>query len=254
MLNLKEIPARITLIFIGRHIPKNSSRRDRNRDPAHPADRSRWVSAYHDAMSSLPILRIAFVAFAYLVGMLQSAELIGRMIGRDPRREGSRNPGASNMYRIAGRNAAAITLTLDVLKAFVPALIAHLSFGIGWGLATGAAAVIGHIFPAIRGFRGGKGVATFGGMALALWPVVAMVTFLVWMTTLKITHRSSVASLIGVTATVIGVALSGFEPPIVGGAAAVGALIIIKHESNIRRLISGDELSVNHPSVPEDSA
>jgi len=62
------------------------------------------------------------VPLGYALGMFQSAEMVGRFVGRDPRREGSRNPGASNMYRLAGRNAAGIVLAIDVIKGFIPAL------------------------------------------------------------------------------------------------------------------------------------
>ena len=113
------------------------------------------------------------VVVGYLLGTLPTALLVGKRAGVDPRRAGSGNPGASNVYRTVGRRAASIVLGVDVVKG---AAAAGLGWGLGGhtlGLVAGAAAVVGHSFPIGR--RGGKGVATCAGMLVVLIPVVQAV-------------------------------------------------------------------------------
>ena len=103
---------------------------------------------------------------AYLLGSISAAIIVCRLMGLpDPRSEGSRNPGATNVARIGGKKAAALTLIGDMLKGLLPVLVAH-ALGAGAVILAGTAlaAFLGHLYPVFFGFQGGKGVATAGGM------------------------------------------------------------------------------------------
>ena len=118
---------------------------------------------------------VLLVAVSYLVGTFPTAVLVTRRRGIDPTRTGSGNPGATNVLRVAGRRAGAAALVGDVLKGAVPAAVGWAVGGHGLGVACGLAAVVGHVLPVTRGFRGGKGVATGAGMAVVLFPAAALV-------------------------------------------------------------------------------
>src|SRR5689334_17894800 len=103
---------------------------------------------------------VVLVPLAYLAGMFPTARLVGGRTGHDPTHEGSGNPGASNVYRLAGRRAGAMVFLGDFAKGALAAGVGLAVGGRALGLACGAAAVAGHIAPVTRRFRGGKGVAT----------------------------------------------------------------------------------------------
>ena len=110
------------------------------------------MAAYDSAVSFAWVL----VPAAYFVGTFPSAQLIGRLFGHDPMLEGSRNPGASNMTRLAGRWAGSLVLVGDMFKAVIPVGVGYLFGGRPVAVACGAAVVIGHVFPVQRRLRGGR--------------------------------------------------------------------------------------------------
>src|SRR4051812_39974792 len=112
----------------------------------------------------------ALVVPCYLLGTFPTALLVGRREGRDPTTEGSGNPGASNALRTMGRRAGALVLLGDLGKGVVATAVGQAAGGAAVGVACGVAAVVGHIFPVTRGFRGGKGVAAGGGGGPGLLP------------------------------------------------------------------------------------
>jgi acyl phosphate:glycerol-3-phosphate acyltransferase len=186
----------------------------------------------------------AVVVAAYLLGTLPSALFVARRRGHDPTVEGSLNPGASNVYRLAGRAAGAIVLMVDVSKGLAATLAGLAAGGRTLALAAGIAAVLGHIAPVTRRFRGGKGVATAGGMALVLWPVASAalaIAFLVVVATVRI---ASVGSLVVAAGLPLAVAL--IERPVeeIVGAGLVAVLVIARHHGNIGRLITGEERAI----------
>jgi len=138
------------------------------------------------------------VILAYFVGSLSTAIVTCRIMGKvDPRTVGSKNPGATNVLRHAGKKAAFFTLLGDVLKGLVPVLTGH-AMGLEWlwlGL-IGIAAFLGHIYPIYYGFKGGKGVATAIGVYLGLHPVVGLVVILTWMISALVFNISSLSALI----------------------------------------------------------
>jgi glycerol-3-phosphate acyltransferase PlsY len=185
-----------------------------------------------------------FVAFvvvvvAYLVGMFPTAQLVGRRTGRDPTAEGSGNPGASNVWRLSGRRAGAIVGLVDLLKGAVPTLVALLAAGRPVAHAAWVAAVAGHVWPVTRRLRGGKGVATAGGGGIVLGPVIGILCSGLFLVTVKlgrIAALGSIAIAVGYPVLAAIVGRPGWE---VATAVGVGAIVVIRHQSNIRRLIGG---------------
>ena len=184
------------------------------------------------------------VVGAYLVGTLPTAQVVARRTGHDPTTEGSGNPGATNVYRTAGRRAGAMVLLGDLLKGALAA-------GIGWlvgdhllGLVCGAAAVAGHVLPVTRRLRGGKGVATSGGATLVLFPLVGLACIAVFVVVAKLTRRASVASLALCAVAPIGAAVQGAPAIEVVLLAAMALVVVVRHADNIERLVRGTERPV----------
>ncbi len=185
---------------------------------------------------------IIFTVIAYLCGSLSSAVIVCKLLNLpDPRKEGSGNPGTSNVLRIGGKKAALMVLVADALKGFVPVFLA-IAIGIhGFYIGIVAlAAVIGHVFPIFFKFKGGKGVATFLGCSFALAPIAGVVFIAAWLIVAAIFRYSSLASLSASLLTLIYltvlVKVGYFIPGL-----AILLLIIWKHKDNIQRLKNGVE-------------
>ncbi len=184
------------------------------------------------------------VAAGYLLGTFPTAALVGRITGHDPTAEGSKNPGATNVYRTSGRGAGAAVLLIDLAKG---ALAAGLGLLVGdhtLGVVVAAAAVVGHIAPIGRGFRGGKGVATAAGMAAVTFPLLSLGLAAVFLAMLALTRRASVGSLVLALLLPMGVVLGGHAGTEVLVTAGVSLLVIARHHDNIRRLIRREEAPV----------
>jgi glycerol-3-phosphate acyltransferase PlsY len=187
---------------------------------------------------------VLVVALGYLLGTVPTALLVGRRIGRDPTREGSGNPGASNVYRTAGARAGATVFAGDLLKGIIATLLGLAAGDRVLALVCGAAAVIGHVAPVTRRFRGGKGVATAIGMVVVLFPLLAAAAAPVWGAIAKLSRKASLASITVTVLLPIGVAATGRPAIEVGGVTAVAALVVVRHARNIERLVRGDERSL----------
>ncbi|TAN66932.1 MAG: glycerol-3-phosphate 1-O-acyltransferase [Methylobacter sp.] len=186
-----------------------------------------------------------FVPAAYLIGSISSAIIICRMMGLpDPREQGSGNPGATNVMRIGGKKAAAITLLGDSLKGLIPVYAANV-LGLPAELvaATGLAAFIGHLYPVFFGFKGGKGVATSVGVLLGFSWLLGFAFMATWFLVYKLGKISSLSALVASTLSPV------FAWFIVGDKAIVGASVVMmvfllwRHKSNIQRLLAGEESS-----------
>jgi glycerol-3-phosphate acyltransferase PlsY len=183
----------------------------------------------------------ALVVPSYLLGTFPTAAIIGRREGHDPMREGSGNPGASNVYRTAGRRAGALVLVGDLCKGAAATGIGLAAGSRGVGIACGIAAVLGHVLPLARLRHGGKGVATAAGMALVLHPVASLAAVAVWLVVFAATRLASVASIAAVIAVPIAAALAGASGAEVGALAGCAVLIVVRHRENISRLRTGSE-------------
>ncbi len=181
---------------------------------------------------------------AYLLGTFPTAILVGRRAGRDPTREGSGNPGASNTFRTMGRRAAVLVLAGDVAKGAVAAAGGLATGHRGVGVACGLAAVLGHVAPATRRFRGGKGVATGAGMAAVLLPVVAGALALLWVLAARVVGAASAGSVAVAVGLPVGALVAGRPSAEVAAFAACGALVVSRHRGNIDRLRRGEERSL----------
>jgi glycerol-3-phosphate acyltransferase PlsY len=178
---------------------------------------------------------------AYLLGSIPFGVVITRTLGLgDLRAIGSGNIGATNVLRTGHKGAAAATLLLDAAKGGVAVLVARAVAGEEAALVAGLAAFRGHLFPIWLKFRGGKGVATFLGIMLALaWPA-GLAACATWLAVAFATRYSSLAALVAAAATPLWLWLFG-RPDAVWLGLALAALVLIRHHANIRRLLDGSE-------------
>lgn len=194
----------------------------------------------------MDLASLSVVAAGYLTGSIDFGVLVPRLFGVDIYRVGSGNPGASNVLRSLGRGAAAVVVLGDLVKGLAAAMLGALVVGDAAGFAAGFAAVMGHCFPVWHRFRGGKGVATAGGMTFWLEPLLGLSLLLVWGLVVALTRRASVASLALAVLYVPGMLLFGRSGWPLAWTAAVALLIVVRHHANIRRLMRGTEHSIGH--------
>jgi len=185
----------------------------------------------------------AFVAAGYLCGSLTWGYWLVRIFrGEDIRTKGSRNVGATNVWRVYGPRLGLPAALLDTAKGFVPAYAATVVVGHGTGVLAGAAAMVGHWRPIFLGFqRGGKMVATAGGAFLGVAPLVGAAGAGVWLIVFGLTRYASVASVTAAASLPLWAWLFGYPWPVIafGGAAGLGVLFL--HRSNLARLWRGEE-------------
>ena len=189
------------------------------------------------------ILNSLLVVFAYLLGSIPTGLVLSRALaGKDPRQQGSRNIGATNVMRTAGKALGIITLLGDVLKGLIPVVIAQwLVKEAYWVAGTGLAAFLGHCFPIYLRFKGGKGVATALGIFLPLAPLAVVFDIFFFAGVVATSRIVSVGSLLGAAAMPVLIWLLGYPLPSVILGICVAALIIYRHKENIQRLLSGRE-------------
>jgi acyl phosphate:glycerol-3-phosphate acyltransferase len=188
-----------------------------------------------------PGVGVACVAGAYLLGTFPSAWLATRGRGVDPTASGSGNPGATNVYRTAGRRAAVATLVSDVFKGAAAAALGWAVGGHGLGVACGVAAVLGHVAPLTRPSRGGKGVATGAGMALVLFPLPALLSAAAFALVTGLTRTVSLGSMAAVAMLPAAAGALGAPGREVAALAGCAVLVIARHRANIGRLWRGEE-------------
>jgi glycerol-3-phosphate acyltransferase PlsY len=192
-------------------------------------------------------LGFLLVAASYLAGSIPFGLLLGRLVaGVDVRTEGSGNIGATNVARTAGKGLGVLTLLLDAAKGGIPVAVTALVLGeahdAGWPAAAGLSAFLGHVFPVWLRLRGGKGVATAFGAFVVLTPWLALLAAAVFAVAFAATKVVSVSSMTAAAVLSLGAALEhGKYAPVTRVALVVLAVIVIRHRSNIRRMLRGEE-------------
>ena len=186
-----------------------------------------------------------FIAlFGYLLGSLPTGLILAKLFSKvDPRKIGSKNIGATNIFRTAGKTLGALTLVGDLLKGVLPVWIA-VQWGESdlWIAASGLTPFLGHVFPIFLGFKGGKGVATALGVYLVISPIAVLIEFTIFA---GIVWKWRFISLGSITcATTIPILLAFFRSDsqvYFVLSVVIAALILYRHQSNISRLLQGTE-------------
>ncbi len=183
------------------------------------------------------------VPFAYFLGSLSSAVITSRLMGLpDPREEGSKNPGATNMLRLGGKKAAIITLLGDLLKGLVPLVVAKaLDAPYEVLAAVGLAAFLGHLYPVFFGFKGGKGAATALGVLAGYSWLVGLASLLTWLSVAYLSRISSLAALTAAALAPLYVWFLLHSPVLTVATVLMCTVLFWRHKSNIRRILRGEE-------------
>ncbi len=193
------------------------------------------------------VLPYLLLLAAYLLGSVSAAIITCRVMGlTDPRTAGSNNPGATNVLRVGGKKAAAITLLGDMLKGLLPVLFAKaLGLSLGWQALVGLFAFLGHLYPVFYQFKGGKGVATAIGVYFGLNIWAGILIGLTWLFVAKILKISSLAALIATL-------LAPLYFYLLTGSSTLSVVMIImtvfifwRHQSNIAKLLQGKESKID---------
>jgi acyl phosphate:glycerol-3-phosphate acyltransferase len=211
----------------------------------------------------VPILAYIIVALvAYLLGSIPTGYVVARAKGVDIRTVGSKNMGATNVFRVLGKGPGIFVLLMDALKGFgavaltinfypelnklMPGIFpateaASLQARFGLGIVAGLFSILGHNYTCWLGFKGGKGIATTGGAFLALAPIAVGIALVAWIVTFATTRYVSVASIVAAVALPATVWFTQANLALRLIAIALGALAIYKHKANLRRLRDGTE-------------
>jgi glycerol-3-phosphate acyltransferase PlsY len=199
---------------------------------------------------AIPLL-VPSILIGFLLGSIPTGFLIGRARGIDLRTQGSKNIGATNAFRVLGARWGSLVFALDVAKGLVAALVPRWLAGgatpdavLMAELTAGVASILGHVFTPWLRFKGGRGVATSLGVFLGIIPVPTALAFLLWVILLFVSKRVSVGSIGAALAYPFLVYALAKDMPrgvVTAVTAAVALLVILRHTSNIRRLLSGTE-------------
>lgn len=193
---------------------------------------------------------------AYLMGSIPTAVWLGKYLyGVDVRERGSGNAGATNTFRVLGKRAGIPVLIIDVLKGFGAVSLAHVALDqssksepfINLQIALGVSAVLGHIFPVLASFRGGKGIATLLGVLTAIHPFATLCAVGVFLAVFLLTNYVSLSSMSAACAFPFIVAFlfgKSAYPPLVFFSVLVAVLVLITHQKNIERLLKRQESKI----------
>jgi glycerol-3-phosphate acyltransferase PlsY len=190
---------------------------------------------------------LALIPLAYLLGTFPSAGIVSRASGHDITREGSGNPGASNTFRVLGWRKGLLVLALDMGKGALAAGVGAALYGHRGAYILGVAAVLGHIFPVTRHFKGGRGVATGAGVLAVVFPLVLAVLAIVWVAIARGLHKASIASVVCAILFPIIVAARGAGPLDICVTTALALIVVVRHFANLRRLVRGEEHGLVEP-------
>ena len=187
------------------------------------------------------MFRIYSLIIGYFLGSISFAYLIGKSMNTDLRQKGSGNLGTTNTIRVLGKKAGAVNFILDVLKSAAAFYICRALFGLETaGFYASAGAILGHDFPFYLKFRGGKGAAATIGLMLALWNTVTLITLAIG-TAFGLSGYISLGSIAFAIAIPITLWKRGYPAEIVALSGALSTLTLIRHRSNMKRLMAGNE-------------
>jgi glycerol-3-phosphate acyltransferase PlsY len=191
------------------------------------------------------LLYLSWFIAAYIIGSIPASFIIAKAWkGIDIRQHGSGNPGATNVFRVAGPLPGIVAFIADFIKGLVPVLLALRFSGqspVLVPMAVGLCAVIGHMFTVFLHFKGGKGVATGAGVFCALLPLPTLYAFILFWAVVWLTGYVSVGSILAAVFLALYCWLAAVPLPLALFSTGVGAIIIYKHRTNIRNLIAGKE-------------
>jgi glycerol-3-phosphate acyltransferase PlsY len=190
-------------------------------------------------------LTLGLVAIAaYLLGSIPFGMVVARLMGLGNLREiGSGNIGATNVLRTGNKTAAFLTVLFDAGKGGVAVVLAGLWIGVDAAQIAGLCAFLGHLFPVWLRFRGGKGVATFLGILIALNFWAGFATCMTWLVVAILFRLSSLSALVAAAAAPLWAILFGL-PEIAGLMVVLAALVWLRHKDNIKRLLAGTETKI----------
>ncbi|WP_029522395.1 glycerol-3-phosphate 1-O-acyltransferase PlsY [Persephonella sp. KM09-Lau-8] len=188
-------------------------------------------------------MKIAYLIFTYLIGSIPFGYVVGKLFGKDITKEGSGNIGATNVTRTIGKKAGILVLILDLLKGFIPVFFAkdYFHFEPKFIGLVAVMAVVGHCFSVFMKFKGGKGVATGFGVLIALSVKVALITFILWLGVFLATGYVSLASIIATSFSWVMLGIIEQNLYYTWAALIISLIIVMKHSSNIERLMKGTE-------------
>ena len=194
------------------------------------------------------VFHIGLVILAYLAGSLASAVIVCKILGLDdPREHGSGNPGTTNVLRLHGKIAALLTLCGDVLKGLLPVmLLRYVQAPDVFITAAGLAAFSGHLYPLFFGFHGGKGVATLIGVLLAFHWLLGAAFIMTWLLIALLFRYSSLAAITAGLLAPVYCWLMIPSPYHVAGVSLMSAVLIWRHRSNIKKLLTGEEHKIGN--------
>lgn len=189
---------------------------------------------------------IIYILAAYAAGSVSPSALFGRIKGKDLRRSGTGNLGATNAMLVLGKFYGVAVMLFDIGKGYLcTRLGAAASPALAWApIITGAFAVAGHIFPFYMGFRGGKGLATFGGMVLAFDPCIFIIILPIAAGLMLITDRTVTMPIAGAVLFPVFCAAFGYGAICTAMAAAAGALVAARHFGNLKKTVEGRDLRI----------
>lgn len=185
-----------------------------------------------------------YLILSYLCGAIPFGYIVAKVFKNiDIRKQGSGNPGATNVYRTVSKPLGVLTLVLDILKGFLPVyFVTFINPTTNWiVILVALVTIVGHVFTVFLNFKGGKGVATGCGVFLALNPLATLICFAIFVVILLIFRYVSFSSIIAAMMLPITLFFLNSDPEIVLFSGVVAILVVIRHVSNIKRLLNGTE-------------
>ena len=191
---------------------------------------------------------IILIVVGYLLGCIPFSYIVGKHMGHvDIRQHGSGNTGATNVYRVLGIKAGIWAFLGDFIKGLTAALLGRALMGAEGAAICGGMSMIGHCYPFNLGFKGGKGVATSGGLVVGLNPIIGLILIAVQLIIMKTTRYVSLASIVVAGLFPVLTLVFNMSTPVCIYAALIGGLVIFRHRANLDRLLKGTESKVGTP-------